>query len=256
LAECGIQEVVVVGRRGLRDAAFSVGEFLALGNLAGVDVLIDTEDVPSCDGYDVDTAHKIEIAHEYACRPATPGNKRIIFLFDRTPIEVVGNDRAAGLRVQPTGDLSDDGRGEVVDACLIITAIGYRAPALPEVPHDAERGVIPNDNGRVLNEGAVVPGVYVTGWIKRGPRGVIGTNRNCAAETVAQLLRDFDAGALDRVTGESTELDRLLTSRGASPLTWEDWRAIDAAERQRGEQSSRPRVKFTSRDDMLGATET
>ncbi|MBV9641510.1 MAG: FAD-dependent oxidoreductase [Mycobacteriaceae bacterium] len=252
LADNSIEEVVIVGRRGLRDAAFSVSEFLALGNLADVDVVFDPEAPPTTAEDDVDTAHKIDIAREYSGRPTSPTHKRIKFVFDRTPLEVLGSDHATGLRVRAAGAAGD----EVITAPLIITAIGYRAPAVPGVPHDTQRGVIPNASGRVLDGEQIVPGVYVTGWIKRGPRGVIGTNRACAAETVAEVLTDFDAGVLGRPTGTTEDLDRLLNDRGATPLTWSHWRAIDAAERERGQRSTRPRVKFTSRDEMLAAART
>ena len=111
---------------------------------------------------------------------------------------------------------------------------------------------MPNDSGRVVN-GSPVPGTYVTGWIKRGPRGVIGTNRLCAEQTVAQLWADFDAGLLRRDVEDRESLDALLATRGAEPLGWSGWRAIDAAERDRGVRAARPRVKFVSVEEMLSA---
>jgi ferredoxin--NADP+ reductase len=144
------------------------------------------------------------------------------------------------------------GGTEDIDSRLIVTAIGYNAPAVPGLPHDASRGVVPNDDGRVTSpDGAAVHGVYVTGWVKRGPRGVIGTNRGCAAQTVAQLFADFDAGALARDVADPAELGHLLAGRDVSPLTWQQWRAIDAEERERGAEFSRPRIKLVSRADML-----
>jgi ferredoxin/flavodoxin---NADP+ reductase len=245
LRHSAIEEVVILGRRGLRDAAFSVGEFLALGHLDGVDVVIEPDDLPDADDTDVETTFKLEVASEYAHRAPTPGNKRIVFRFNATPVEVVGVERAEGLRL--------DG-GEVIDAALILRSIGYRGAPMPGLAYDDANGVIPNDHGRVLDgSGRPVPGVYVTGWIKRGPRGVIGTNRACAEETVTALWDDFAAGLLDRSVEGRDALQALLTTRGARPIPWHGWRAIDEAERARGTAASRPRVKFVAVAEMLSA---
>jgi ferredoxin/flavodoxin---NADP+ reductase len=122
------------------------------------------------------------------------------------------------------------------------------------MPYDAATGVIANDAGRVLGpDGTVIPGVYVAGWVKRGPRGVIGTNRACAAETVGQLLADFDAGKLTGDVATPKGLGALLVQRGATPLTWEQWQNIDAEERRRGAETGRPRMKFVDIAEMLTA---
>ncbi|MDT5298428.1 MAG: ferredoxin/flavodoxin---NADP+ reductase [Mycobacterium sp.] len=247
LRDGAVDEVVILGRRGLRDAAFSVGEFLALGHLDGVDVVIEPGDVPDGDDTDVETSFKLEVASEYAHRAPTPGNKRIVFRFNATPAEVIGVERAEGVRL--------DG-GEVIDAALILRSIGYRGAPMPGLAYDDANGVIPNDHGRVLDgSGLPVPGVYVTGWIKRGPRGVIGTNRACAEETVAALWDDLAAGLLDRVVDDRDALQALLTARGARPIPWRGWRAIDEAERARGTAASRPRVKFVAVAEMLSAAQ-
>jgi ferredoxin/flavodoxin---NADP+ reductase len=137
---------------------------------------------------------------------------------------------------------------------LILTAIGYRPDPVSGVPYDAARGVVTNNAGRVVDEtGTVVPGVYVTGWVKRGPRGVIGTNRACAAETVGHLLADFDKGKLARDLAAPEGLSNLLARRGVTPLTWEQWQTIDAEERRRGAETARPRVKFVDIAEMLDA---
>jgi ferredoxin--NADP+ reductase len=122
------------------------------------------------------------------------------------------------------------------------------------VPYDAATGVIANDAGRVLGpDGTVVPGVYVTGWVKRGPRGVIGTNRACAAETVGRLLADFDDGKLSREIAAPEGLSLLLARRGVTPLAWKQWQNIDAEERRRGAETGRPRMKFVDIAEMLTA---
>jgi ferredoxin--NADP+ reductase len=170
-----------------------------------------------------------------------------VFRFNATPVEVVGVERAEGLRL--------DG-GDVIDAGLILRSIGYRGAPMPGLAYDDASGVIPNDDGRVLDgSGSRVPGVYVTGWIKRGPRGVIGTNRACAEETVAALWDDFAAGLLDRVVEDRDTLQALLIERGARPIPWRGWRAIDEEERVRGAATSRPRVKIVAVAEMLSAAQ-
>lgn len=243
LDDSAIREVVVLARRDIGHAAFSVGEFLALGHLDGVDVIVDPADLPSDDGHDdVETSFKLAIAREYAHRAPVPGNKRVTFRFGATPVAVLGTDRAEGLQIS-----SELHGTEVIETSLILRSIGYRGLPVAGLPYDEDSGTVPNDSGRV------VPGTYVTGWIKRGPRGVIGTNRLCAEQTVAQLWADFDAGLLTRDVEGRESLDALLAARGAEPLGWSGWRAIDAAERDRGVQAARPRVKFVSVEEMLSA---
>jgi ferredoxin--NADP+ reductase len=244
-----IREVVILGRRGPRDSAFSAGEFAALGHLPGVDIIIDGGDLaPSADD-DMETELKLQIAREYADRPTSPRNKRIVFRFQVSPAEVVGSDRAEGLRITFNDSSSDT---EILQTPLILRAIGYHGSAIEPLPFDAANGVVPNEHGRVVSDdGRPVPGVYVTGWIKRGPRGVIGTNRICADETVATLLEDFHGGRLAREVADPAGVGQLLRDRGVTPIDWTGWRAIDAAERQRGAEMSRPRVKFIDVTDMI-----
>lgn len=243
LADSAIREVVILARRDIVHAAFSAGEFLALGHLDGVDVIVDPADLPDDDEHhDVETSFKLSIAREYAQRSPTPGRKRVVFRFGTTPVAIHGPDSAEGLEV------SSEARGaEVIETSLILRSIGYRGLPVSGLPYDKDSGTVPNDSGRV------VPGTYVTGWIKRGPRGVIGTNRLCAEQTVAQLWADFDAGLLTRDVEDREQLDVLLAARGAEPVGWPGWRAIDAAERDRGVQAARPRVKFVSIEEMLSA---
>lgn len=251
LSSSGIREVLIVGRRSFRDAAFSAGEFLALGHLNGVDIIIADEDLSPHPDDELEENLKLEIAREYAQRSQDPGNKRLVFRFGVTPTDVIGAHRAEGLRVKRTGTSIG---GEVIETSLVVTAVGYRANPIGGVPYDAERGVIVNDAGRVLGpDGTVIPGVYVSGWVKRGPRGVIGTNRACAAETVGQLLADFDEGKLTGDVGAPDGLSMLLAQRGATPLTWRQWQNIDAEERRRGAETGRPRRKFVDIAEMLAA---
>ncbi|TDO17934.1 ferredoxin--NADP+ reductase [Mycobacterium sp. BK086] len=239
-----IQEVVILARRGAADAAFSVGEFLALGEIAGVDIAIEGElgDRPDDD---FERALKYDIAVEYRRRTATPGNKRLVFRFSTTPVELVGAQRVEGLRVRT-------GEGEqTIDTAMVLRSIGYRGTPIADLPFDASRGVVPNEGGRVLADGQTVPGVYATGWIKRGPRGVIGTNRGCALETVDALFEDFMAGRLGRPVGTNSDVDALLASRSVPVVDWQGWRTIDAAERDRAAGSARPRVKYSDAAELV-----
>ena len=263
LANSNINEVVILGRRGPRNGAFSVGEFQALRFLPGIDVIVDSNDLDPHAGDDIETVMKLEVAREYAERKPSPGNKRIVFRFMTTPAEVVGEGRVQGLRVvhhgfDATGRLVPGaGHSEVIETSLILRSIGYQGSPVDGVPFDGDRCVIPNDRGRVLDhDGHPVQGVYVTGWIKRGPRGVIGTNRTCAEETVARVWEDFDDGRLSRDVQDRTALEELLRHRNAEPVDWSGWCSIDTAERKRGVEASRPRVKFVGVADMIEASKS
>ncbi|UXA11510.1 FAD-dependent oxidoreductase [Mycobacterium sp. SMC-8] len=250
LSDSRIEEVVILGRRGPRDAAFSVGEFLALGYLDGVDVVIDGGELESDPDDDIETELKLNLAREFAQHPSTPGNKRIVFRFLASPVAVEGSDRVEGLRI------SRNGVNELIETSLILRSIGYQGSAPAGLHGDPATGIVPNDRGRVVDTiGNPVSDSYVTGWIKRGPRGVIGTNRVCAEETVRTLLDDYHGGLLCReVTGREAFVS-LLTERGAEPVDWKGWRAIDDAERQRGVEASRPRIKFVDTAEMLALTQ-
>lgn len=262
LSHSQIREVVILGRRGPRDAAFSAGEFLALGHLCGVDVVITDDELTASSTDDVETELKLRLAREYADKPTTPENKRIVFRFLASPSEVVGSDRAESLRivsnsVDETGALvtGDPSNGtELIETSLILRSIGYHGSPIDGLPYDATKGVTPNDHGRVIDDdGQPLTGVYVTGWIKRGPRGVIGTNRTCAEETVAALLDDYAAGHLSRRVADRNAVLQLLAERGSSPIAWSGWKAIDAAERRRGAEQSRPRVKFVDVAELVAS---
>ncbi|GAA5065275.1 FAD-dependent oxidoreductase [Nocardia callitridis] len=257
LAHSDIEEVVILGRRGPRDSAFSMGEFLALGSLDGIDVLVDDADLSPDPDDSVETALKLQLAAEYRTRTTTPGNKRIIFRFHVSPAEIVGADHVEGVRVVhndvgTNGHPGSSDTTELIETTLVLRSIGYRGNAVASLPHHADTGTIPNEHGRVIaDDGTPLPGVYVTGWIKRGPRGVIGTNRSCAEETVAALLADFDTGALKRTVSDRDSLLTALADRDIAPVDWPGWRAIDAAERARGTEAQRPRVKFVTIEEML-----
>lgn len=223
LRESAVREVVVVGRRGPEHAAFTLPELIGLRGLDGVDVVVE--------GPVAATSEKTRILAELAGRPARGHDRRILLRFGTTPVEVLGDDRVRGVRVQSSGGREDLASGAVV------AAIGYRARAVPGLPFDDHAGRVPSDRGRVE------AGVYVAGWVKRGPRGFIGTNRSCAEETAARVFEDIDAGRLAPPTA----------ARPTAPLDLTGWRAIDAREREAGAAERRPRVKITDRDALLSA---
>lgn len=259
LRNSNIREVVLLGRRGPAQAAYSNPEFVAFADLHGVDVVIDEADLDldpvSARAAEEDpvVASKVRLAREYAQRPLRPGNRRIVFRFFAAPHELLGDEHVTGVRVarteldttggvvavRPTGDLDD------LPATLVLRSIGYRGVSIPGVPFDEVRGVVPHTEGRVET------GVYVAGWIKRGPSGVIGTNKGCARETVAALLADFDSGALREPRGDRRALHKLLAERRPDRVDLDGWRAIDAAERKAGIAQGRPRVKITDRKALV-----
>ncbi|MFC9789062.1 FAD-dependent oxidoreductase [Rhodococcus sp. NPDC127528] len=273
LRHSNIREVVLLGRRGPAQAAYSTPEFLALGDLAGVDVVVDPAELELDEAtagqlargeLEPSTAFKVQLAREFSGRTTDPGRKRIVFRYLASPTAVLGTDRADAVTVvrnelvadehgtlsaRPTGDT------ETVPTSLVLRSIGYRGVPVPGVPFDERRGTIPNDHGRVLAGpgGAPVDGVYVTGWIKRGPSGVIGTNKSCAKDTVARLFEDFQAGHLVRQVGSRRELTKLVGQRQPARIDYRGWRAIDSAERSRGAATGRPRVKITDVDELLAA---
>ncbi len=251
LRHSGIREVVVLGRRGPVQAAYTSTEFLALGRRDGVDVVVDAAELaPVPADAEPSLALKVQLAHDYAQRTPT-GERRIVFRYNRSPVEihdggitVVRNELVAvhgRVEARPTADT------ETIDTTLVLRSVGYRGTPVPGLPFDDAAGVVPNDHGRVA------PRVYVTGWIKRGPRGFIGTNRACAEETVDNLLDDFVAGKLDQPPHGRAELNELLTARQPERITRAQWQAIDRAERERGKAQRRPRVKFVSVAELVQA---
>ena len=244
LRNSGVKEVVLLARRGPRHAAFSVAEFLALGDLPGVDVVIDSTDLDAKPGDDVETRWKLAAAREFAKRPRTAVNKRIVFQFQAKPLRLLGTHRVDAIEIDTPAGI------QTIDTSFVLRSIGYRGEAIGDLPFDEDAAIVPNDGGRVLDaDGTPVYGVYVTGWIKRGPRGVIGTNRACAKQTVAQLWSDYDAGRLNPRIDH--DVRGLLAERGISAADWDGWRRIDAFERDAGAAAGRPRRKITSRVELM-----
>jgi ferredoxin--NADP+ reductase len=261
----GVEEVLIIGRRGPLQAPFTTLELRELGALEAlgdVDVVIDPDDFADITDEDLEAAGKtvrnnIKVLRGYADAEPKGSRRRIVFRFRTSPIEIKGDDRVESIVLGRNELISgadgrvtakDTGEREEVPAQLVVRAVGYRGLPTPGLPFDERAGTIPHTDGRIegrRNE-------YVVGWIKRGPTGVIGSNKKDSADTVETLLADlaeaeladFDAEHLDQIR-------QWLLERQPKLVTTEHWQLIDAYERTTGEGSGRPRVKLTSLEDLL-----
>ncbi|MCC6224283.1 MAG: FAD-dependent oxidoreductase [Thermoleophilia bacterium] len=261
----GIREILVLGRRGAAQAAFTTPELKELGELADADVAVDPAQLASGPGVEVvsgdATAERtLEVLREYATRPPARRRRTLRLRFETSPVAIRGNGRIEAIEVV-RNELVGDGRGsvravptgerETIPCGIVFRSVGYRGVPIDGVPFDEERGTIRNRDGRVLDgAGEPLAGVYCAGWIKRGPSGVIGTNKKCATETVELLLEDARAGTLGR-RGDAGHVDALLAGRGIRVVGYEGWQAIDRAERALGEKRGRPRVKLVTWEELL-----
>lgn len=273
LSASKIEEVVVLGRRGPAQAAFTSPELRELGDLVEVDVVVDSAEMEldehsaaflDTDAADARTRRNLEILQEYAKRLPTGNRKRLVLRFLRSPLEILGDGRVESLRIMRNEiGVSADGalvarateEVETIEADLVLRSVGYRGIPIPGLPFDDRRGIIHNSGGRATDPqtGAVLPGLYVVGWAKRGPSGVIGTNKKCAKETVEALLEDATAGLLIQPKGGCDELMASMVDRGVELVDYGGWEAIDAYERGMGESCGRPRIKLVRRDDLLAS---
>jgi ferredoxin--NADP+ reductase len=273
LAASRIRTIHVLGRRGPAQAAFTNKELRELGEIPGVDVIVRPEDleldpltraqlerVP-----DKACERNLETLREFAARPVGDAPKRIELHFLASPQEILGTERVEGLRVVANELYASEDGGLRARVCgepatlpvgLVFRAIGYQGVPLAGVPFDPMAAVIPNAGGRIVDPTTAepLPGEYVVGWIKRGPRGIIGTNKPDAQETARALLEDLAAGRLakEEVPGRRV-LERLLAERRQDLVSYEDWQLIDLLERERGEAGERPRLKFSRVEEMLAA---
>ena len=229
LSRSRVREVVVLGRRGAEHAAFTTPELIALVGRDDLDVRL--EGAPP-----VGDTERDRVLRALADRPAAAGLPRIVLRFDSVPVQVLGDEVATGVR------LAD---GSEVEAGLVVRAVGYHGEPVADLPYDAETGCVPHDRGRVR------PGVYVAGWVKRGPSGFIGTNKTCAQETVAVLLDDLDAGVLPAPVGTRESIEAVVRGRCPDVVDLAGWRAIDAEERRRGAARGRPRAKIVDVEEMV-----
>jgi ferredoxin--NADP+ reductase len=261
LRESKVREVIVLGRRGPAQAAFTNPELLELDELTRADVFVDPADceldehsAESLEGEGNITARKnVEILTGYSTAEPSGSEHKIHLRFLVSPVEILGDERVEGVRIV-RNELDEAQRPrptEITDTIgcgLVFRSIGYRGVPLEGVPFDEQKGVIPNEAGRVSD------GEYVVGWIKRGPSGIIGTNKRDAKETVDALLEDVAAGRLHEPTDPDPDsLEQLLNERKPDHVTYAGWEAIDRAEREAGEAEGRPRVKLTRTEELLEA---
>jgi len=273
LAASGIEEIVVVGRRGPVQAAFTNPEVRELGELTDADIVIDPGEMeldPASreyfDSEDCDPTHRrnVEIFTAFSERAPEGKPKRVLMRFCCSPVEIRGDGKVESLvlgRNELYRDESgairarDAGGREEIECGLVLRSIGYRGVGLEGIPFDSGRGLIPNDGGRVIDpeSGEQVAGHYAVGWIKRGPSGVIGTNKKDAHETIVNLFEDLAAGAVPERDPVETPIEEVLAEGAADHVTYVGWQAIDRAEVAAGEPHGRPRIKFCRIDEMVEA---
>ena len=272
LADSSVREVVLLGRRGPAQAAFTNPEVRELGELTDADVVIDPAAVEldeasraflDSDQADATNRKNLETFAEFASRAAAGKPKRVELRFLRSPVEIEGEGKVERIKVAINELYTDDagavraretGEIETIECGMVLRSIGYLGTGIDGVPLDPHRGVIPNKQGRVVDDNEhQLPGIYAVGWIKRGPSGVIGTNKKDAAETVEAIFEDVESGSIPERDASPEALPDLLRKRDVSFVEYDGWRAIDELETRRGSEQGRPRVKMTSVEEMIAA---
>ncbi len=257
-----VTDIYVLGRRGPAQAKFTTKELRELGELANADIIIREDEMMLDAGSektmasDANQRRIVEIMQTWAKEEPSGKPRRLHLRFLQRPAELLGDERVQGVRVERTqldgtGNVTGTGEYETIPAQMVLRSVGYRGQGLPGLPFDERNGTIPHESGRVLRDGAQVPGEYVAGWIKRGPTGVIGTNKSDATETVTSLFADADALPAAPIRDPQALLD-LLGERGVHVVDWDGWVGIDAAEIALGQAQGRDRVKIADRLLLLG----
>jgi ferredoxin--NADP+ reductase len=274
LANSNIKTIYILGRRGPTQAAFTNPEIKELGEMSGADLIIAPEEVTLGDlsreelleNPDRTAEKNLQTMTLYSERAPEGKPRQIILRFLTSPVEILGDDRVTAIKVVKN-ELYRDERGkirpratdqtEVIPVGLVFRSVGYHGIPLPDVPFNESWGTIPNKQGWVLrhqDSDEKLTGNYVVGWIKRGPSGVIGTNKPDSVETVNALLEDMEKDALLSPSLTTPDaLEKLLRERGVQIVTYADWQTLDSIEQSRGEAQGRPRVKFSKIEDMLNA---
>jgi ferredoxin/flavodoxin---NADP+ reductase len=260
----GVKEILVLGRRGPVQAAWTPVEVGELGDLAGADVLVDPAELEldpaseaELEAAPATVKRSVEFLRAFAAATAEGKPRAIRLRFFTSPTAILGEEKVEAIevvrnelvdgRAVPTGDR------ETIPCGIVFRSVGYRGNPITGLPFDEGTWTVPNEGGSVLDSGgAPLPGVYCAGWIKRGPTGVIGTNKKDATETVERLIADARAGALGQ-GGDPAAIDALLAERGVDVVTQAGWEAIDTAERSAGEPQGRPRIKLAEWDALLAA---
>jgi ferredoxin--NADP+ reductase len=264
-----IAEIVVLGRRGPAQASFTPPELAELGDLAGADVAVEPAELeldPASAAHvasETRAQRNLEVLTDFASRQPSGKEKTLRMRFAVSPVALHGDGRVEAVEIVHNRLEERDGRvvavptgeRETIPCGLVFRSVGYHGVALPDVPFDEARGTIRNDCGRVLDDaGGALHGVYCAGWIKRGPTGIIGTNKKDAMETVQLLLEDVAAGRIAHHEDATAEaVDALLDERGVRHVVYTGWLAIDTLERSRGEPLGRPRVKLVTWEELREA---
>jgi ferredoxin--NADP+ reductase len=261
LERSSITDIHVLGRRGPVQATFTTKELKELGELADAEVVVDPRDL-DLDAYSEAAlatnkvaARNLSVLQEWSRRPASAARKRIHMHFFTRPVKLIGDSTVSALQVERThvdeeGVAIGTGEFDTLATQLVVRSVGYRGVGLPGVPFDDQRNVIPHADGRVLDDGTPIPGLYVAGWIKRGPTGIIGTNKKDANATIESLISDLASGVI-RAAGadvDSLYRDDIVTSAG--------WRAIDRAEQALGARRGADRVTIHDRSALLAAAQS
>ena len=266
-----ITDIVVVGRRGPAQASWTTQELKELGELAGADVVVDPAelalDSQSEASLEQDTNSKrnMEVLREFAAREPTGKPVTVRLRFLASPVAIHGNGHVESIDLVRNRLEEQDGRlvavptdeQETLTCGLVFRSVGYQGVGLPELPFEERRGTIRNELGRVVDtDGRHVAQSYCAGWIKRGPTGIIGTNKKDATETVAQLLQDVQEGRVaHREEATPDAVEAFLAERDIRAIMYPGWTSIDEVERAAGEKLGRPRVKLRSWDELLEAAE-
>jgi ferredoxin--NADP+ reductase len=276
LSKSRVRDVYLLGRRGPAQAAFTTPEIKEVGEMPGADVVVRPDEAALDalsrqeveESGDRELKRKVDILEEYSKRQPSGKTRRLHVRFLVSPVEIAGDSggHVASMKLaknalvrREDGSIapSPTGETETLDVGLVFRSVGYRGVALPGVPFVEKTGVIPNAKGRVIDPatpGSPRRGEYVTGWIKRGPSGVIGTNKPDSVETATAMIEDASQGdVLAPSRPSAAAFDALVRERQPRFFSFADWRRIDEIELARGKESNRPRVKFTSRDEMLAA---
>ena len=266
-----VKNVYILGRRGPAQAAFTPPEIREMGEFADADVTVPTDEAELDaasqrmldEGGDKNAIKNVEKIREYAARKNEGKSRLLTIRFLVSPVELIGEDgKVAGIKLVKNELVESDdgsirpratGQEETIPVGLVFRSVGYKGNPLPDIPHHESWGTILNEAGRVVDEaGAPVTGLYTAGWIKRGPTGVIGTNKTCAQETVGCMVEDLAAGRVNEPEDPSVAgAADLVAGRVADAVSYDDWLKIDAKEVADGEAQGRPRVKITRVEEML-----
>jgi ferredoxin--NADP+ reductase len=263
LAHSRVQDVIIVGRRGPAQAKFTTKELRELGELANADVIVRPDEL-QLDAASEQTLSKdavarrnLDVLRGWAERTPAGRSRRLHLRFLLRPAAITGDDAVVGMKFERcdlngAGQAVDTGEQVELAAEMVLRSVGYRGVAMPGLPFDENRGVIPNLAGRVLRDGVPAAGEYVAGWIKRGPTGIIGTNKQDANETVRCLIEDAAALPVPAVSDPDAIIN-LLHERGVRVVPWEGWQAIEALEMASGRARGARQVKVADRELLLAA---